>query len=270
MADKNYDWLGLGGSTVVVTGAASGIGKAIAQGFSDVGARVAMLDRDGEGCYAAAKEIGSSAFALECDVTDRGAIGDASVRVEREFGVPDVLVNNAGIMRPGQLADLPAEVWEQVLAVNLTGYLNCTRAFSTGMRERGSGILIHVASMSGSNPQPFSGAYSPSKAAVIMMSRQLSFELGPFGIRSNTVSPGMLRTAMNDEFYTDPDLARRRDEACPLGRIATPDDIADATVFLASKRASYVTGADLLVDGGFTQTTLSYAPRPGYTPQDRA
>ena len=266
---QGNDWLGLNDRSVVITGAASGIGKGIAKGFAEAGARVAILDRDGEGCRAVADEIGNGTISFECDVTDRDALAEVEADIRKKLGVPDILVNNAGIMRPGELADLSPELWDQVLAVNLSGYLNGTRAFSGGMRARGSGVLIHIASMSGSFPQPFSGAYSPSKAAVIMMSRQLAFELGPHGIRSNTVSPGMLRTAINEAFYADPELARRRDEACPLGRIGTPSDIADATVFLASPRAAYITGADLVVDGGFTQTTMSYAPRPGYTPSNR-
>src|SRR3954451_16227301 len=115
-----------------------------------------------------------------------------------------------------------------------------------------------------SHPQGFSGAYSATKAAVTMLSRQIAFEWGPKGVRSNVVSPGLVRTPMSERFYTAPGVAERRAAVVPLRRIATPVDMANVAVFLASDRASYVTGQEIVVDGGYSQTLMSHVPRPGY------
>jgi NAD(P)-dependent dehydrogenase (short-subunit alcohol dehydrogenase family) len=160
--------------------------------------------------------------------------------------------------------DVDPDDWQRLLDINLTGYLRTARAFAPAMIERGSGSLIHIASISARHPQPGSGAYSASKAAVVLMSQQLAYELGPAGIRSNTVSPGLVRTPMTEAYYQAPGVAERRDAAIPLRRVAAPDDIADVVVFLASDRARYVTGADIVVDGGFSQTLMGTVPRPGY------
>ena len=130
--------------------------------------------------------------------------------------------------------------------------------------QRKSGALVHIASIAASNPQPRSGAYSPSKAAVAMLSRQLALEWGPAGIRSNTVSPGFIRTPMSESFYQAPGIKERREAMLPSRRIGTPQDIADAVLFLASPRASYVNGAELLVDGGLDQVVMELTPRPGF------
>jgi len=132
------------------------------------------------------------------------------------------------------------------------------------MMQRKSGALVHIASIAASNPQPRSGAYSPSKAAVAMLSRQLALEWGPSGIRSNTVSPGFIRTPMSESFYQAPGIKERREAMLPSRRIGTPQDIADAVLFLASPRASYVNGAELLVDGGLDQVVMELTPRPGF------
>jgi NAD(P)-dependent dehydrogenase (short-subunit alcohol dehydrogenase family) len=123
---------------------------------------------------------------------------------------------------------------------------------------------VHIASISASQPQAFSGAYSPSKAAVAMLSRQLAFEWGPRGVRSNVVSPGLVRTPLSEEFYQTSSVLRRREEVVPVRRIGSPKDIADAAVFLSSERASYINGQEIVVDGGLSQTLMSHVPRPGY------
>lgn len=249
------DWLGLRGRTVVVTGAGGGIGRALAQGFAEAGARLVLLDRDAE---EGAQGI-AGAQAVACDVTD----GDAVARAARGIEA-DVLVNNAAILRPGPLDSVSIAEWQQMLDVNLTGYLRCAQAFGRGMLERGHGALVHVASIAGTQPQPASGAYSASKAAILMLSRQLAQEWGPRGVRSNVVSPGLVRTPLSEAFYADEPTRLRREEMVPLRRIGQVRDIADAAVYLASDRAGYVTGQEILVDGGLSQTLMGLVPRPGY------
>ncbi|MFM1966058.1 MAG: hypothetical protein RL134_1783 [Actinomycetota bacterium] len=257
------DWLGLTGRTAAVTGAGSGIGQACALALAAAGVTVWALDRDDTGLAVTTQEaatFGMSVTALACDVTDAESVRAAAATA----GAVDILVNAAGIGRPGSLLEVSAEDWQRVLDINLTGYLTTTQAFAPGMVERGSGSLVHIASISSRNPQPGSGAYSASKAGVALMSQQLAYELGPSGVRSNTVSPGLVRTPMTESYYQAPGVAERRDAAIPLRRVARPDDIADVVVFLSSDRARYVTGADITVDGGFATTLMGTVPRPGF------
>jgi NAD(P)-dependent dehydrogenase (short-subunit alcohol dehydrogenase family) len=128
----------------------------------------------------------------------------------------------------------------------------------------GGGAIVHIASIAATNPQPRSGAYSPSKAGVVMLSRQLAQEWGADGIRSNVVSPGLIRTPLSEAFYQAPGVLERREAVIPAGRVGTPTDIADAVAFLARPRAAYVSGAELLVDGGLDQVMMGLVPRPGY------
>jgi NAD(P)-dependent dehydrogenase (short-subunit alcohol dehydrogenase family) len=132
------------------------------------------------------------------------------------------------------------------------------------MRKLGNGSLVHVASIAGSNAQGHSGAYSVSKAGVVMLSRQLAGEWGPQGIRSNVVSPGLVVTPMSQSFYDTPGVTERRTAVVPMRRIGAPQDMADAILFLASDRASYVNGDEIIVDGGFTRTIMNLVPRPGH------
>ena len=265
MDARQQDWLGLSGKVAVVTGAAGGMGRAVAAGFAAAGAAVALLDRDAAGCGALAAELdGARTLALGCDTTDEASAAAAAEAVAARLGPPDILVNNAGVLRPGPLSSLGLAEWNALLAVNLTGYLLCAQAFGRPMMERGSGALVHIASIAASNPQPRSGAYSPSKAAVAMLSRQLALEWGPSGLRSNVVSPGFVRTPMSEAFYAAPGVKERREAMLPSRRIGTPADIADAVLFLASPRASYVNGAEILVDGGLGTALMELTPRPGF------
>jgi NAD(P)-dependent dehydrogenase (short-subunit alcohol dehydrogenase family) len=260
-------WLGLAGRVAIVTGAAGGIGSAIAAELSGAGVAMALLDRDAqaaEALAAALRERGAQAFATGCDTTEEASVRAALAASRAALGDADILVNNAGILRPGPLAEIPISEWDALLAVNLTGYLVCAQAVRGQMLARGGGAIIHIASIAATNPQPRSGAYSPSKAAVAMLSRQLALEWGPDRIRSNVVSPGFIRTPLSEAFYQAPGILERREAMLPSRRIGTAQDIADAVTFLASPRAAYVNGAELLVDGGLDQALMELTPRPGY------
>ena len=267
MSANGTDWLGLSDRVCVVTGAASGIGRAAAIELAAAGAKVAALDRDAGGCVRTVEEItkqGCSGLALTCDVSDAASVSAATEKALGALGRCDVLVNNAGILKPGPLETVSLADWNELLRINLTGYLLCSQAFGRDMLARGSGALVHVASIAGSEPQGMSGAYSASKAAVAMLSRQLASEWGPRGIRSNAVSPGLVRTPLSESFYQAPGVKERREAVVPLRAIGRPLDIANVIVFLASSRAGYITGQDIVVDGGLSQTLMSHVPRPGY------
>lgn len=257
------DWLGLAGRTAVITGAGGGIGKAITLELAANGVHCHALDRASEIVDITVAEVlenGGKATGYVCDVTDETAINAVSGSIQS----CDILVNAAGLVRPGALADLQTSEWEALLKVNLTGYFLMAREFTPHLVASGNGSMIHIASISSNNPQGSSGAYSVSKAGVVIMSKQLAFELGSQGVRSNTVSPGLVRTPMTEAYYQVGDVAQRRDAAVPVGRVAQPSDIADVVTFLVSDRARYITGADIVADGGFSQTLMSSVPRPGF------
>ncbi|UFN47695.1 SDR family oxidoreductase [Roseomonas sp. OT10] len=264
---RDGGWLGLEGRVCAVTGAGGGLGRAIALGLAAVGARVALLDRSADGMagtVAALREAGAEPLALACDVSDPESVATAAGQVEASLGPCAVLVNNAALLRPGPLESLTLADWNALLAVNLTGYFLCSQAFGAQMRAAGRGSLVHVASIAAGHAQGFSGAYSVSKAGVVMLSRQIATEWGPAGLRSNVVSPGLVMTPLSQPFYDAPGVQARREAVVPARRIGQPEDIADAVAFLASDRAAYVNGDEMVVDGGFTRGIMNLIPRPGF------
>jgi NAD(P)-dependent dehydrogenase (short-subunit alcohol dehydrogenase family) len=267
MNDSKHHWLGLEGQVCVVTGAASGIGAAIARGLGEAGASVALLDRDAEGCERGVAELvaqGGRAIALTCDVADEASVMAACRRVEAELGTCGTLVNNAGLLQPGNLCDMSLDDWNAVLATNLTGYLLCGRLFSRPMREAGRGSIVNISSISGLFPQTGSGAYSASKAGVLLLSRQMAVEWGPHGVRSNAICPGLIRTALSARFYEVPGFEQRRASATASRRVGQPQDVADVALFLASARSAYVNAAEIVVDGGMSSMLMDMIPRPGF------
>ena len=260
-------WLELNGRVCAVTGAASGIGASVAERLTQRGARVALLDRDTEGLQrvtATLQAQGADVLPIACDISHAPSVEAAADKVQATWGTAYALINNAGLLRSGGLADVSLDDWNAVLAVNLTGYLLCARAFGLGMRAAGEGSIVNVASISGLFPQSHSGAYSASKAGVLQMSRQLALEWGPQGVRSNAICPGMIRTPLSAWFYEEPGFEARRAAVTASRRIGEPQDIADVAIFLASPRAGYVNGAELVVDGGMSCMLMDMVPRPGY------
>lgn len=258
------------GLVCVVTGAGGGIGRRISLDLARVGARLMLIDASDPACRAVRQEaeaLGANCESAVIDLTDRAAVERTATLSQSALGLCRVLVNTIAISgRPDPLIDLDAAKWDRQIGVNLTSYLTTAQLFGRQMREAGGGSMVHVSSLAGHTPQPNSGAYSVCKAGVAMLSRVLSLELGPYGIRSNVVSPALVRTPLSEKFYQDADLLARREKVVPLRRISDPSHISQAVLFLASERSSYVTGQDLLVDGGISQTLMGLLPLPAPKP----
>lgn len=263
----HHDPFGLSGKLTVVTGAGSGIGRAVALAFAANGAQLALLDVDAAGLAETEAQIaalGATCLALTCDVAEPGQVQAAADAIHAANGPAHVLVNNAGIIRPGSMADMDVADWTRVISINLTGCYLCARAFGAEMRKAGRGSIVNMASIASTYPTPFTGAYSVSKAGVAMLSRQLAIEWGPDGVRSNAICPGMILTELSRSMYSQPGVEEARSATIPMRRIGQPEDIAEAALYLASDRSSYVTGAEIAVDGGFPRNLLGLVPRVGY------
>ncbi len=238
---------------VVVTGAGGGIGAETARRFAGEGAAVALLDRSLPAAAAAAGQAGSRALARETDVTDPASVRSAFSWALAKFGRLDCLVNSAGIREITPALDLPFQDWARVIAVNLTGTFLASQAFARIAIESGrSASIVNLASTAGLLGLPNRAAYVASKHGVVGLTKQMAVELGAQRIRVNAVAPGVVRTAMTEQYFGDPAMAQVVIDAHPLGRWAEPHEIAEAILFLASEASGFTTGAVLPVDGGFT------------------
>ena len=239
----------LSGRTALITGAASGIGRASALAFASAGASVALVDIDAEGLAntaAATQAAGGRAETLVADVRDLQAVTFAIERAVQAFGRLDAAHNNAGVPGPCVPLDEYAEQdFMEILQVDLAGVWRCMRAEIRHMRTQGSGAIVNTSSMLGSAAMPDNGAYVAAKHGVHGMTRAAALELGGTGIRVNAIAPGVTRTAMTSAVSDE--LLR----AVPLGRVAEPEEIAATAVWLCSPEASYITGSVLVADGGW-------------------
>jgi NAD(P)-dependent dehydrogenase (short-subunit alcohol dehydrogenase family) len=233
----------------VVTGGASGIGLATCARLRDEGFAVAALDLRPGGA------AGAATMVLPCDVTDEAAVGAAMASVTGRLGQIDVLVNNAGITGSQQATrchETPVGEWDRVQAVNVRGPFLCSRAVLPSMLAAGSGHIITIASVAGLVAFPGRCAYTASKGAALMLTRSIAVDYAAAGIRANAVCPGMVYTPMTSWRLDQPGLRAEVESRIPAGRVASPDEIADAVALLASGRLAYMTGHPLVIDGGMT------------------
>jgi NAD(P)-dependent dehydrogenase (short-subunit alcohol dehydrogenase family) len=241
----------------LVTGSARGIGLATAKRFLADGWRVALLDIDGENLQRTYDAIAQpdDTMAIACDVADPAQVGRAFAALTKRFGRLDALVNNAGIAIFKPILDVTYEDWSRVLAVNLTGPFLCTQAAAPIMRDNGGGAIVNITSISGLRASTLRTAYGTSKAGLAHLTKQQAAELASIGIRVNAVAPGPVDTAMAKAVHT-PEIRKDYHDHMPLNRYGLEQELAEAVYFLASDRASYVTGQVLCVDGGFDSTGI--------------
>ena len=246
----------LEGKVALVTGGKKGLGKAMALGFADAGADVAICSRgiaDGE-LEATAKEIrqlGRRSLAIQADVASKSDVDRMVEQVVDEFGTIDILVNNAGQYIERPTMEVSENEWDDVHGTHLKGSLFCSQAVGKVMIKHKRGNIINLVSVVGIRPLVRPGGYDAAKAGLIMFTASLAIELAPHNIRVNAIAPGFMRTTQNIRIYGDPEVLKIYESAVALGRMGTPEEVATTAIFLASDASSYVTGTTILVDGGF-------------------
>jgi len=243
----------------IVTGAARGIGRVIANRLADDGWRVGLADIS-VAAIESEEPLRPNCVALEADVSNPNSVAEALTA----FGAtPDLLVNNAGIVRFGPLLTLAQSDFEAVVNVNLVGTFTASRQVAALMIADGKpGNIISISSMNGIVPGPNSGAYTATKAAIALLTKQMAVEWGPQGIRVNAIAPGLIDAGMSNAVHADLQIRQEREARIPLRRLGTAEDIANLVAFLASDQSSYITGENILVDGGIAMSILSTLPRP--------
>ena len=246
----------LQGKVAIVTGAAGGFGEGIAKRFVAEGAKVLIVDLDAAKAQTVASALGANAKAQKCDVSKGAEVHAAVKACVDAFGPPDIVVNNAGTTHRNQwMLDVDEVTFDRVFNVNVKSVYHMAHAVVPIMRERKGGAIINVGSTAGIRPRPGLTWYNASKGAVNLMSKSMAAELGPFNIRVNAICPVMSATGMIELFLGAPDTPENRAKiiaGIPLGRMSTPEDVAEAALYLASDAGRFITGIELPVDGGRT------------------
>ena len=240
----------LDGRRILITGAAGGMGRAIAEMFVGEGARVALLDRNGAGVGTVADDLGAAACGFACDVTDRAGIDTAVASAALALGGIDGIVNAAGILDITPMSQLDPDSWDRMIAVNLTGPYNMIRAILPHLQAAEWATIVNIASVSALMPMPGTSGYSASKAGLLMFTRCLGLDLGP-NIRANAICPGVIKTDMTRYLWENPEHAARAADRVALGRLGEVEDVARAALFFTTEDSSFTTGAWVPVDGGF-------------------
>ena len=258
MIPKTNKLLDFSNKTVIVTGASQGIGAGVARRFSEAGANVVVHYRGGKaGAMAVVEEIskaGGQARAVHADLSDPEASASLVQQAVEGFGGLDVIVNNAGTFPNSALLEMSLDDWRTMYSANVETTMLCTQAAGRYMKENGGGAIVNIGSTSALNPAIDHSHYSSAKAAVLMFTRSAAQELGPFNIRVNTVSPGLIAREGLREAW--PDGVNRWESTAPLGRMGEPEDVADACLFFASPAARWITGQNLVLDGGMLSSMI--------------
>lgn len=240
----------------VVTGAGAGLGASIAERLASEGYAVALLDQDGDAASRSAEKLtGASAF--QVDVSNPEQVADVFSRI----GAVDLLVNNAGIARFGPLLEQSAADMQAVINVNLMGTALCAQQAARQMTEQGSGCIINLSSINAVTPGPNVGLYAATKAAVHNLTILQALEWGPMGVRVNAIAPGFIDAGMSAPFFEQASIREKRAGGVPLKRLGQADDVVNAVVYLQSEAAQYVSGHQLVVDGGVVGSLLAHLPR---------
>lgn len=239
----------LEGRRILITGAASGMGRAIAALFASEGAKVALLDRNGPAVVKYAAEL--QGFGVECDISSPSQVQSSVGSAIEACGGLDGVVNAAGLYLSAAFEATDLESWNRVMSVNVNGPYNILQAALPALRKAEAATIVNIASVSGYMPMAGTAAYSTSKAAVIMLTKCLGFELGP-KIRVNAICPGVIKTEMTRHIWTDPERAANTAARVALNKMGEPEDIARAALFLSSDDSSFATGTEIVLDGGFS------------------
>jgi NAD(P)-dependent dehydrogenase (short-subunit alcohol dehydrogenase family) len=253
ISNKRFD---LTSRVAIVTGSSRGIGKAIALGFAEFGADIVVNSRKQEHLETVSKQIsdkGRKVLTVAGNLGEKDQIDKLISETLNEFGRIDILVNNH-VTLPifGPFLETTTEsAWDKIMDVNLKSYYQICQSVVPQMKKQGKGSIINLATVGALNPEPGMGCYSISKAGVIMLTKILAVEHGKFGIRTNVICPGLIKTYLSQNFYNDPELYKKYIENCPMGRLGEPDEFVGVAVFLASDASSFVNGATISVDGGF-------------------
>ncbi|MBD0368447.1 MAG: SDR family oxidoreductase [Flavisolibacter sp.] len=250
MRDRLFD---LNGKVALITGASSGMGRAIAEAMAEQGATVVLSSNDEQGCKQVTEDLNEKNYAahyIVCDVAKKEEIENLYNGTISRAGKIDILVSCVGVAIPGSLLDINAEDFEKTFAINLQSAIYLTKLVIPQMAERNDGVLIYLSSISGVRGNKSIGLYGLSKAALIQLARNLAVEWGPKNIRANTISPGVIETGFAKPMLNDEEVMKKRVALTPLRRVGQPDEVAGVAVMLASKAGGFITGQNIIVDGG--------------------